>query len=48
MTKPFLMMIMLTISSLALAQESAKQRLEKSPRHHEWVAIKNGDRTVHA
>jgi carboxymethylenebutenolidase len=48
MTKSFLLMIMLTISSLALAQESAKQRLEKSPRHQEWVAIKNGDRTVHA
>jgi carboxymethylenebutenolidase len=48
MTKLFLLMFMLTISSLALAQESAKQRLEKSPRHHEWVAIKNGERTVHA
>ena len=34
--------------SLASAQEWAKQRLEKSPRHQEWVDIKYGDRTVHA
>ncbi|MCI0642652.1 MAG: dienelactone hydrolase family protein [Gemmataceae bacterium] len=24
-----------------------KQRLEKSPRHHEWVVVKNGQRDVH-
>src|SRR6516225_9531360 len=28
------------------AQDFAKQRLEKSPRHHEWVDVKAGDRTV--
>jgi carboxymethylenebutenolidase len=32
----------------ASAQDFAKQRLEKSPRHHEWVAIKYGNRTVHS
>jgi carboxymethylenebutenolidase len=32
----------------AFGQDPALQRLEKSPRHHEWVPIKNGDRTVHA
>jgi carboxymethylenebutenolidase len=32
----------------ARAQDWAKQRLEQSPRHHEWVDIKYGDRTVHA
>jgi len=32
----------------AMAQEWAKQRLEKSPRHSEWVTIKNGDRAVKA
>jgi carboxymethylenebutenolidase len=48
MRKLLLSIIILTISPSAPAQESAKQRLEKSPRHHEWVAIKNGDRTVHA
>jgi len=29
------------------AQEFVKKRLENSPRHHEWVAVKHGDRTVH-
>jgi carboxymethylenebutenolidase len=29
------------------AQDSVKQRLEKSPRHHEWVVVKNGAREVH-
>ena len=39
-----------TFSALtpARAQEWAKQRLEKSPRHQEWVDIKYGNRTVHA
>ena len=32
----------------ASAQDFAKQRLEDSPRHQEWVAIKHGERTVHA
>lgn len=29
------------------AGDPAAARLESSPRHHEWVAIKAGDRTVH-
>jgi carboxymethylenebutenolidase len=33
-------------SFLAPAQEWAKARLEKSPRHLEWVQIKHGPRTV--
>lgn len=49
-------MIRRTILSICLlactyassAQEWAKQALEKSPRHQEWAAIKNGDRTVNA
>lgn len=28
------------------AQDNVLQRLEKSPRHGEWVAVKNGDRSV--
>ena len=49
MKRLLLLVIILALAGLAeAAQESAKQRLEKSPRHHEWVAIKNGDRTVHA
>ncbi len=34
------------IAAAAPAQD-AKARLEKSPRHHEWVKVKNGDREVH-
>jgi len=33
---------------VAAGQEWAKQRLEKSPRHSEWVEIKHGTRTVQA
>lgn len=32
----------------ASAQDWARQRLEKSPRHQEWVTVKAGERTVHA
>jgi carboxymethylenebutenolidase len=32
----------------ALAQDWAKQKLEKSPRHQEWVKVKNGNRVVEA
>ena len=31
-----------------LAQDWARAQLEKSPRHHEWVDLKHGDRTVKA
>ncbi len=34
--------------SLASAQDWAKQKLEKSPRHGEWVQIKHDNRTVNA
>jgi len=30
----------------ATAQDWAKARLENSPRHHEWVKVKHGDREV--
>jgi carboxymethylenebutenolidase len=32
----------------AFAQDQVKERLEKSPRHHEWVSVKYGNRTVQA
>ena len=32
----------------APAQDWAKQRLEKSPRHQEWALVKNGNRIVHS
>jgi len=31
-----------------LAQDWAKAQLEKSSRHHEWVDLKHGDRTLKA
>src|SRR5882762_11413785 len=37
-----LLLVFLTV------QDPVKERLEKSPRHQEWIKIKNGDRTVHA
>ncbi len=38
--------LVLIFATAASAQDFAKQRLEKSPRHHEWVKVKQGDRTV--
>src|SRR3954454_13731201 len=40
--------LLVTVGSLAIAsgQDWAKTRLEKSPRHIEWVKIKHGDREV--
>ncbi|MCE9554466.1 MAG: dienelactone hydrolase family protein [Planctomycetes bacterium] len=31
----------------AFGQEHVKSALDKSPRHHEWVEVQNGDRKVH-
>ena len=39
---------MLAVAVVAGAQDWAKAKLEKSPRHQEWVAIKQGSRTVHS
>ena len=39
---------LLLAASAAPAQDWAKERLEKSPRHGEWVKIKHGDREVQA
>jgi carboxymethylenebutenolidase len=35
------------VGSIAGAQVSPKEQLEKSPRHHEWVEVKQGNRVVH-
>lgn len=40
--------LLIFCAAAALAQDHVKQRLDKSPRHHEWVAVKHGNRTVHA
>jgi carboxymethylenebutenolidase len=36
------------LGSPAAAQDHVVQRLEGSPRHHEWVEVKAGDRTIHS
>jgi carboxymethylenebutenolidase len=41
------MLLFLPAASIQ-AQDWAKTRLEASPRHHEYVALKHGDRTVQA
>jgi carboxymethylenebutenolidase len=39
---------LLLIVAPVFGQDWAKQILDKSPRHQEWVAVKHGDRTVNA
>ncbi len=44
-----LLLALFLVYPLALhAQDWAKTRLEASPRHHEYVPLKHGDRTVQA
>src|SRR5882724_1676965 len=43
----FSLAVVFSIAS-ASAQDWAKARLEKSPRHGEWVDIKSGERTIKA
>lgn len=38
---------LLVCTSSVRAQEWAVQQLNQSPRHHEWVEVEAGDRTVH-
>jgi carboxymethylenebutenolidase len=45
MTK-FVLPLILSAAVCAYAQDWAKQRLDKSPRHSEWVSVKHGDRSV--
>ncbi len=37
---------LLILPLVAVGQDWAKPRLEKSPRHLEWITVKNGDREV--
>jgi carboxymethylenebutenolidase len=46
MKRIFLCFAAILISFTAAAQDWAKARLENSPRHHEWVKVKHGDREV--
>ena len=44
----FLAMCFFVAASVSHAQDWAKTRLDASPRHHEYVPLKHGDRTVQA
>jgi len=49
MNKARMLVVALLVCSLtSFAQDWAKQKLEKSPRHQEWVQIKHDHRTVQA
>ena len=37
-----------TAAPASVAQDWAKQKVDKSPRHHEWVNVKSGNRVVSA
>lgn len=48
MKKQFLCFILvILLVTVSKAQDFAIAQLEKSPRHHEWVEVKYGDRVVH-
>jgi carboxymethylenebutenolidase len=44
--KSILLSVSLLIACSAAAQDWAKAKIESSPRHHEWVKVKHGDREV--
>lgn len=46
--KTIVITALLVTAMTASAQDWAKAKLEKSPRHQEWVEVKNGSRTVHS
>ena len=46
MKKTFLILIATALAFAAAAQDWAKARLENSPRHIEWVRLKQNDRTL--
>ena len=44
--KSILLSLSLFVACSASAQDWAKAKIESSPRHHEWVKVKHGDREV--
>ena len=46
--KRVVLIVCLFVAASAFSQDWAKARLEKSPRHREWVKVKNGTRDVSA
>lgn len=47
MVKIVSLIVFVLFLSEANAQDFARRQLEESPRHHEWVKVKSGDREVH-
>jgi carboxymethylenebutenolidase len=48
MKRRILTLVLVAVTAApAFTQEFALERIEASPRHHEWVVIPSGDRTVH-
>jgi carboxymethylenebutenolidase len=43
-----LLFIAMATAGTAAAEDMAMKILEESPRHHEWVAVKQGDRQIHS
>src|SRR2546423_3666806 len=41
-----ILILLLVSTQAASAQDWAKEKLEKSPRHREWVTVKHGGRSV--
>jgi carboxymethylenebutenolidase len=48
MLRPLPLLVCCAFATPALAQDPSLQRLNQSPRHHEWVQIPHGNRTVKA
>jgi carboxymethylenebutenolidase len=46
MREAMTLLVVLGLATALPAQDYVKERLEKSPRHHEWVEVKHGKRTV--
>jgi carboxymethylenebutenolidase len=46
--KPLPLALALLVPTTLFGQQAALDRLEKSPRHHEWVEVQRGARTIHA
>jgi carboxymethylenebutenolidase len=47
MRTPAPLAVALLLAAPASTQDWVMQRLDASPRHHEWVAVEQGERTVH-
>ena len=48
MRRTFMLTAALLLCNAVSAQEHVLKRLNESPRHHEWVTIKHGERVMHA